>query len=265
MAIYVKDEGGNIGTMINGMVNVHGVARTISEIYQNIKGVTKLVWQNWKYHEGNLVKMTGNSSPSPFTATSKGWSSGSSWHAFDGTTGNNMATNNPNETGNITSTLMFGQEIRVAEITAWIGYGGPVLDNYNEPEEGVSGGWGAGNKNWLKLYGIKADGSQVLLATHQNTGSWSDASGSKRVHTVSDANQEIPFIGLTCHRGGKGGQGWYRLYDIQVTKWWQKSAVKEDNPDVSVVTISDDGEGNVMVSGVSVTDDGEGNVTVKGI
>ena len=188
-----------------------------TQIQKIMQGVN-VIWENWQYKTGNLVKMTSNSAPSPFTASASGWGSdgGTPYMAFDGGTNYYMQTHNPNETGNITSTLMFGQEIKITEITAWIAYGGPVLDNYN------TDGWGAGNKNWLKLYGIKADGTQVLLATHQNTGSWTDASGSKRVHTVSSANQEIPFVGLTCHRGGKSGQGWYRLYDIQITKWYQK-------------------------------------------
>lgn len=177
-----------------------------------------VLWENWKLKTGNLVKMTSNSAPSPFTASSKGWSSGSAWHAFDGDTGSYMASNSPNETGDITSTLMFGQEVKIAEITAWIAYGGPVLDG-DWDGDGVTD---SGNYNWLKFYGIKADGTQVLLATHQNTGSWADASGSKRIHTVSAKNQDIPFVGLTCHRGGKGGQGWYRLYDIRITKWYQK-------------------------------------------
>ena len=192
---------------------------------------SNIVWENWKYKTGNLVKMTSNSAPSPFTASKKGWPSdgGYAYNAFDGNLGTYMKSNNPSADGDITSTLMFGQEIRIAEITAWIGYGGPVYDNYDEPdpESGVSGGWGAGNKNWLKLYGIKSDGSQVLLATHSNSESQSglsNANEGKKVHTVSSANQEIPFVGITCHRAVNSGQGWYRLYDIQITKWWQKGS-----------------------------------------
>lgn len=204
------------------------------------------IWENWKYQTGSLVKMTSNTTPKPFTATKTGWEGASAWCSFDWNLNNPLSTNNPNETGDITVTLMFGQEIRLAEITAWIGYGGPVFDNYDEPdpESGVSGGWGAGNKNWLKFYGIKADGTQVLLATHINYGSWADVNGSKRVHTVSEANQEIPFIGLTCHRGGRGGQGWYRLYDIQITKWFEKGT--SGNIDLGVVYLVDE-SGNQLV------------------
>ena len=209
---------------VNGK-EIGTVTRNGSALDKVTVNTSNVVWENWKYKTGNLVKMTSNSAPSPFTASKKGWPSdgGIAYNAFDGDLGTYMNSNNPQADGDITSTLMFGQEIRIAEITAWIGHGGPVFDNYDEPEEGVAGGWGAGNKNFLKLYGIKADGTEILLATHTSD-KWHDASASKAVHTISAANQAIPFVGLTCHRAVNSGQGWYRLFDIQITKWWQKGS-----------------------------------------
>ena len=167
----------------------------------------------WVSKSGNLVTMTSNTTPAPFVASMKAWSRGSAYMAFDGNLDNYMYSNNPTADGDITSTLMFGREIRIAEIQSWIGYGGPVI-NGEAPE---------GHKSWIGIYGIKADGTEVQLAVNDSGDTHSNPSGSKQTHTVSTTNQAIPFIGITCHRLFEAYQGWYRLFDVKITKWYEKS------------------------------------------
>ena len=191
--------------MKKGTTNIKNVLNGSKQIQKVMRGV-KTVWENWVYKTGSLVNMTSNTTPSPFVATHTAWARGSSYMAFDGNLDNYMYSNNPNADGDITSTLMFGQEIRIAEVQSWIGYGA------NAVEESC----------WMGVYGIKADGTEVLLGVNGSGDTWSDPNGSKRTHTVSEENQKIPFVGITCHRTFQGYQGWYRLFDIQITKWYQK-------------------------------------------
>ena len=175
------------------------------------------VWPEWVYKTGNLVKMTANSM-NGYTASKAGWyyanqsdttgSNASTWWAFDGDTSTYVATNNPNEgTSNQPAEpyikLLFPNPIKIVEIQSWIGYGAEATDE----------------SNWFHIYGIKADGTEVKLATnYSGVFSGSDV---EQTHTVSTANQEIEFVGIVAHRTASGA-GWYRIYDIQITKWWQK-------------------------------------------
>lgn len=167
----------------------------------------------WEAKSGNLVTMTSNTSPKPYIASMKAWARGSAYMAFDGNLDNYMYSNNPTADGDITSTLMFGREIRIAEIQSWIGYGGPVIGY----EDGTPG-----NNAWMGIYGLKADGTEVQLGVNNSGDTWTTPSNSKQTHTVTLSNQSIPFVGITCHRIFNGYQGWYRLFDIKITKWYEK-------------------------------------------
>lgn len=176
--------------------------------------------RKWKYHEENLVKMTSSSTPAPFSSSVAGWAEGTNKCPFDGDLTSFVYSGNPNATGHIRARLNFGQEIRIAEITTWFGYGGPVYDNYDEPEEGVSGGWGEGNHTFFGLYGIKADGTEVHLATQEKGDLW-NANNAKGVITISSELQKIPFVALYIRRTNENAyQGWYRIWDCQITKYF---------------------------------------------
>ena len=88
---------------------------------------------------------------------------------------------------------MFPNAIRIAEIQSWIGYGAKAVTN----------------SHWMKICGIKADGTEVDLGTNNSGDTWgaSDKSEAKRTHTVSAANQKIEFVGIMVRRVWNGGAG----------------------------------------------------------
>lgn len=89
---------GTAKNVVGGLANVSGAAKNIKEIWANVSGVAKKVWENWAYYEGNLVVMTSNSTPAPFSSNY--------WEAFD----------NSDWNGKDYGTLYFGQDIKIKEI-----------------------------------------------------------------------------------------------------------------------------------------------------
>lgn len=162
--------------------------------------------------------MTSNSK-NGYIASCDGWGSsgGTAYMAFSGNTGNYMKSNNPNETASNQPAqpyvkLMFPKPIRIVELKSWIGYGANAV-TYSR---------------WFHIFGIKEDGTEVDLGYNNSGDTWtnitnnSDRDNALRTHSVSVANQKIPFIGIVAHRTS-GGNGYYYLGDIKITKWYSKS------------------------------------------
>lgn len=180
----------------------------ISKIY---KGST-LLWENWKYQEGNLISMTSNNQ-NGYTASCGGWSNNTNaYYAFDGKANSNtLYTNNPNETASDQPSqpyvkLIFPKPIRIVEIKSWIGYGAEAL-TYSR---------------WFHIFGIKEDGTEVDLGYNNSGDTWGNLNNALITHSVSASNQAIPFVGIIVKRKNSGN-GWYYLGDIQITKWYSKS------------------------------------------
>jgi len=202
------------GEMVGGYINDNGVAKPIVAVYQNVNGNATLVWQaieeGWAEFEGSLFKMTSDSEPYPYAATAAGFSDGHAYMAFDNDETTYLSTNNPNGSGTASDEsylqpfvkIMFGREIRIAELKSKIGHGAGAIDY----------------SNWFHIYGIKSDGTEVELGVNSST-PWNDPD--YVTHSISLANQQIPFVGLVAHRE-KGSAGYYYFYDLQVTKWFEE-------------------------------------------
>ena len=165
----------------------------------------------WTYKTGQLYEMTADTTGT-FTASKAGWYSGSSYHAFDNNTSTYVYTNNPNEdTPNQPEEpyvkIMFGKPIKLVELKSSIGYGAEAV-TYSR---------------WFSIFGIKEDGTEVELATNNSGDTWHKVNAATQTHVISAENQNIPFVGLVAHRKpGRSGAGWFYLYNIQVTKWYEQ-------------------------------------------
>lgn len=159
------------------------------------------VWENWILKTGNFLKMTSNSTPSPFTAALENaygnYNVGSDyWRAFDGTTGNGLELNasKPDGSGNgyVGVRCSFGKTIRAVTLSLAINNSG-----YST--------------------GIRLIKGQTVLKDI----TW-PSSGTIDLSTEPNGYLEIDSIVIYCRATETGTNNYFNIDYIQITKWYQK-------------------------------------------
>lgn len=148
--------------------------------------------QEWLLNTGNLVNMTANNAPSPYVAsTSETPSAGSAYMAFDNSNTTNAQYNNG--TGVFWAKMVWTLPLRIQQMIVRVLRSG-------QPNSTV------------RIYGIKADASEVLIYT----GSVPD---SDTTVTSTDVNTE--FVGVRVEID-KRSDLIINIKNLRIIQWYSK-------------------------------------------
>ena len=189
----------NSATVINFVKN--GVTTALDKLIFN--GTT--VWENWKLHTGNLVDMTSQTTPSPYTCWSNYYTDDptalkTGYVVWDNNTGTYSNTNNSN----------------VNKPNGWLKLNGALGGTIKPVTIVMITGCTTGG---FELKGLKTDGSYISYGTYH--GSTSNNSPASQTISIPAASQ-VAITALYYTYVPVSGGSSARIQDIKITSWYQK-------------------------------------------
>lgn len=147
--------------------------------------------KNWQLQTGNLVYMTSNNAPSPYVATVDVTpTSGSPFNVFDNSNTTSVQWNN--NSGAVSAKMVWTVPIRIVEMIVKTNRSGQPTTS-------------------TRIYGIKADASEVLI--------YNNAITSNTDVTVTSTDQTTEFVGVRVEIDRRSDLI-VNIYNLRITQWY---------------------------------------------